>query len=552
MKCILFGFGKQAENLYHHYLNDASKFEKIIIVDLYSAKAKINKLLTHCAVDYETYFLDDAIQHMRQLPPDIYKALQHIVKNYDITHAVITTESRSHDVYIDFCLNMHLNILCDPPLTLPMYTNTLVGAYSIKENYEKIIEKWQASTPHLFEIYSLKRAHMGYQYVYHLLEQIVSTYRVPIQHIHMSYSNHMIESSNDVVLKESNPYKYGYGKLMHDGYHLIDLLTFFTDINKKHGFIEHEKVFHVSDYRPSDFYPYYGKVLNDKLSIPTDEKIYQNLNILKYFGEFGLNTFIDYIDASGHKITTASLHISQSAHAEEVIEINMGPLLTIKIISNPRHQLFDIHLYKNTQLLDGEPFEVIQLKDIDVSSSKYPYENQPLINRDILDKFFIHNQSHTNILDYQEQIEILAHIHHQMAQDIDMSSFRFAVELIIEHNGKFLICRRRPDVEVAPGLWNVPAGKVQYNESMDAAIIREAKEETNLDISEFQCLGYEFINKAHQRCVYTYHVKINDISHLRIDTGEFDQYVWVDAMDVNQYESLNPHIRDAIVRLHQA
>lgn len=35
------------------------------------------------------------------------------------------------------------------------------------------------------------------------------------------------------MLKENHPYKYGYGKLFHSGYHFIDLLSDFIKINNQ-------------------------------------------------------------------------------------------------------------------------------------------------------------------------------------------------------------------------------------------------------------------------------------------------------------------------------
>lgn len=59
------------------------------------------------------------------------------------------------------------------------------------------------------------------------------------------------------------------------------------------------------------------------------------------------------------------------------------------------------------------------------------------------------------------------------------------VDIIIEiNNGIILIERKNP-----PLGWALPGGFVDYGESLEAAAIREAQEETSLHISDLQLLG---------------------------------------------------------------
>jgi 8-oxo-dGTP diphosphatase len=61
------------------------------------------------------------------------------------------------------------------------------------------------------------------------------------------------------------------------------------------------------------------------------------------------------------------------------------------------------------------------------------------------------------------------------------------VDAIIERDGKILLIKRKN--EPFAGAWALPGGFIEYNESAEDAIIREAKEETNLDIAIKTHLG---------------------------------------------------------------
>ena len=52
--------------------------------------------------------------------------------------------------------------------------------------------------------------------------------------------------------------------------------------------------------------------------------------------------------------------------------------------------------------------------------------------------------------------EIVAIIHHP--------NNRVSVEIILKKNAKNLLAKRSEKATVAPGVWNVPAGKVKFHE----------------------------------------------------------------------------------------
>ena len=57
------------------------------------------------------------------------------------------------------------------------------------------------------------------------------------------------------------------------------------------------------------------------------------------------------------------------------------------------------------------------------------------------------------------------------------------VKGIVRFRDKYLIIKRDDKDEIGAGTWEFPGGKIEFGESPENALIREAKEETGLDIS---------------------------------------------------------------------
>ncbi|CAL1152523.1 unnamed protein product [Cladocopium goreaui] len=59
---------------------------------------------------------------------------------------------------------------------------------------------------------------------------------------------------------------------------------------------------------------------------------------------------------------------------------------------------------------------------------------------------------------------------------------------IFDEHGRVLLLKRSSSARTAPGAWARPGGAVDFGESCEAALAREIREETNLEIAEPQLL----------------------------------------------------------------
>lgn len=96
------------------------------------------------------------------------------------------------------------------------------------------------------------------------------------------------------------------------------------------------------------------------------------------------------------------------------------------------------------------------------------------------------------------------------------------VDAILIKAGKILLDRRIR--EPFAGMWGLPGGHVEFDETVEQACVREIKEESNLDIRIVRLFSVFSDPKRdeYQRVTVVYEVECNDISGMKAgdDAGE--------------------------------
>jgi ADP-ribose pyrophosphatase YjhB (NUDIX family) len=91
-------------------------------------------------------------------------------------------------------------------------------------------------------------------------------------------------------------------------------------------------------------------------------------------------------------------------------------------------------------------------------------------------------------------------------------NYKRYVGVVIKHDGRFLICKRNPE-GMTPGMWSIPAGKIEDGEDVKTAAQREFFEETAININdqELKFLGmiprYSRDGKRMKGLMYVYMVE---------------------------------------------
>ncbi|WP_349533767.1 hypothetical protein [Leuconostoc citreum] len=517
MNTILFGLGPHAHRIYLKYFNQhANEIGKILIVDLETNKEKVEKYLGDAAFNYEIIYFPSSIRNLETTPKFVEKIISDKISTDKYDSAIISTEPKSHMMYINFSLKYGLKVMADKPLTAPVGTNTLTGAKKVWSDYVTILENYHNSASSRFDVMAQRRGHTGFLKARDILNEIVRKFNVPITKIKIFHSDGNWVMPNEIISRENHPYKYGYGKLMHSGYHFVDLVPFFMEVNWKNGFQTPHSNMAVCVYKHSDFLKFYGADFYRKLGREfesIDNDIFRQKNIFKNFGEYDVSAMIDYVDKDGDIMTQVMMEGAQSGFSKrawfqepfdtykgngrirhEMVEVAIGPLLNLKIFSYQAKEIaeekdmindigkldhFEIDVFRNEKLIGGEAFE--QIKPQTKNKQDHYIGQNEQARFDLLDAFYFDKQSDASLEGQKETIKLMSKIYEEISRKTTPKESVYDIRFI-QKNGQISVF------------------SVNTGDDIESTLIRQLQIENLAKFSPIY-LGYEF---NHDRLTYIY------------------------------------------------
>jgi len=399
---MLVGLGPHAKKIYINFLQRCN-LKLNLLVELERNKDEIEQFLKSEHFDStKTYFIKNEEANNLELSKEVKKELKKLIKELNITHGIISTEPKSHFAYAKFLIQNNISVLMDKPITVPINVlNSIKDTKKIKKEYDILMNLYRKHEDKMkFVIQCQRRFHPGYLYIKKLLIDIVSTYQIPITYIDIYHSDGMWNMPNEFFTRENHPYKYGYGKLFHSGYHFIDILTWLLEVNKYSNKKVNNTTIYSTVFKPNDFFKtidndFYNKFLHTNKF----HDILKDSDKVSSFGELDFHSMIDF-KIDNNVITHCSLNLMQSGFSKrawtklpedtykangrirhERVNIHVGPLLNIQIHSYQSYEKhektnlskdeiggidhFDIYIFRNTNIIGGKSFEKISLKEID-------------------------------------------------------------------------------------------------------------------------------------------------------------------------------------------
>lgn len=103
---------------------------------------------------------------------------------------------------------------------------------------------------------------------------------------------------------------------------------------------------------------------------------------------------------------------------------------------------------------------------------------------------------------------------------------QLVVGAVVQHDGKVLLLQR-PDDDFMGGIFELPSGKVEAGETLDAALEREVKEESGLDVAAIRdYLGSFDYTSGSGKKSRQFNFAVDVTSPEPIELQEHDAYTW--------------------------
>lgn len=388
---VVIGLGPHAQACQYRFLEElrqsGTPVRVRLLVELQDRQADVEQFLQNKALQPDQIFglpVDD--RNNATIHPQL---LQHLEKiKHTIDGILICTEPKAHKKYILWALENNIDVLTDKPLTAPLINEQ--GFYQVYQDFLDIEDALKKSSARLC-LLTNKRVHDAFGGVYQQVREFVTTYKMPLTHIEISEGGGDFFFPSEFETRENHPFKYGYGVLLHTGFHFVDLLLHYQSVNHLIGLQEDEIKLHAFATTPFD--------VAHQLTQPVYEKLFPNENFTEEFQKIPLENYKKYGEVDvvsslqfvkdGAVITQGSLNMLKntlSARAwrplpsdpykkngrlsQNYISLFCGPLFNVRLsyfqpdkIPQGTFDKYIVEVQRNTALVGGESYLVQEFED---------------------------------------------------------------------------------------------------------------------------------------------------------------------------------------------
>lgn len=399
---ILAGLGPHARRIYYPLLEKyAARYglRLPLLIDVRSQEASVRRYLEGRSLQPESlYFVEDSDRQQNFLPLSILPTLHDLMHSRKLDGIIVSTEPQAHKAYVLWAIQNSIDVLLDKPVTAPpRVSNDVRAARQVYEDYLEMEALLRESHSNVI-IQAQRRGHNGYLCIKEYLTEFVRQFGIPLSYVDLYHADGMWAMPDELFERENHPYKYGYGKLMHSGYHFIDLFAWLTDVNALIASKEPDSIdITVRRFTPYDFLQQVDAADYQRL-FKTDRFApfftLEKLEAARSFGEQDVYILCQ-LKRGDRVVTTASINLQQNSFSRrsweqpapdtykgngrvrhERVNLQVGNLLNIQAHSYQAYEVgkqdvettgagtedhFELHVYRNSGLVGGVPLEKINI-----------------------------------------------------------------------------------------------------------------------------------------------------------------------------------------------
>lgn len=445
-KTVLVGVGPHCRRTHINFFRK-HRIWPAVIVELESGREATLALIREMRWPTELVTIADACKNDLHLPAQVARQLDDVLARHGVTHAIIASEPKGHLMYLRYFLNRGLDILADKPILAFSGLDAPERVGLLKQAFEEVVRTWSARGGQL-KLLCQRSEHIGYRQIFQLITEMIERYDIPITHLHINACDGNWVMPHDLNY-ENHPYKYGYGKLFHSGYHYVALLANFLELNRRVSpgkrICEAEMEGHFV--RPDDLLTLITADNLAAMLADYDASMAQGqeTSALGRYGECDVMANLRLMNAAGRTVTSAGLNVLQTGFSRrawhktktdrykgngrvrhEHLNIHIGPLMNIQVHSYQAKECrdrteeewqaggldhFDIDVYRNADLLGGPAYERMTVQDLhDFSGEQYFVGLNELARERVLLDFFHHRANGTDINRHLTAMELFCQL----------------------------------------------------------------------------------------------------------------------------------------------
>jgi len=233
---VVAGFDEIVSNKYLVCIDSAIRqgaIDSYSVIDLERERATIEARVSSLQLKPESiYFIPD---HALAFDPSARAFFTPILEDLrnrkqDIK-VYVAAELKAHEGYLLYCLQNKVSSLVEKPIFAPL-KNGIFEPKLFRSIKEKILSHVNGQES-IHSVMTLSRYHKIYNDIaIATVKQKMIKYNAPLTSFHFRTAGGVWNLLDEYDTREDHPYKYGYGMLMHGGYHYVDLTTQFLLLNK--------------------------------------------------------------------------------------------------------------------------------------------------------------------------------------------------------------------------------------------------------------------------------------------------------------------------------